>query len=49
MDNLRRATEEAGGGHMFWFTTLERARPEAILGEAIWELPGGGEAPQVLI
>jgi hypothetical protein len=38
--NLRRATEQAGGGAVFWFTTLAQATPEAILAAPIWQVAG---------
>jgi DNA-binding PadR family transcriptional regulator len=38
--NLKRATEEVGGGAMFWFTTFAQATPEQILGRAAWQVAG---------
>jgi len=48
MLNLLRSTRRAGGGAMFWFTTLSQARAESILSAPIWRIPGQ-EAPSVLI
>jgi len=36
--NLKRATEEAGGGQMFWFSTFEEAKPDKILRTPIWRV-----------
>ena len=38
--NLKRATERAGGGRLFWFTTHEQALPERILRDPIWVVAG---------
>ena len=38
MANLKRATEEVGGGQMFWFTTVEEAQPDTILTAPIWHV-----------
>lgn len=38
--NLKRATEQAGGGVVFWFTTLKRAGAEAALTQPIWQVAG---------
>jgi len=38
MANLKRATEEVGGGQMFWFTTIEEAQPDTILTAPIWQV-----------
>lgn len=38
--NLKRATEEVGGGPMFWFTTFEQATSDKILGTAAWQVAG---------
>jgi hypothetical protein len=40
MANLKRTTEKAGGGQMFWFTTLEHAQPGEFLNEPVWEVAG---------
>ncbi|MHB1357696.1 MAG: replication-relaxation family protein [Anaerolineae bacterium] len=40
MANLLRATEEAGGGSVFWFTTLELAQSGDVLTEPIWQVVG---------
>jgi hypothetical protein len=39
-ENLKRATEGVGGGRLFWFTTLDQAQPEAVLGAPIWQVAG---------
>ena len=38
LTNLRRTTEEAGGGCMFWFTTLAQAQPRGILSFPVWQV-----------
>jgi hypothetical protein len=38
--HLRRATERAGGGRLFWFTTHEQTQSEQILGGPIWAVAG---------
>ncbi|MHB1356701.1 MAG: replication-relaxation family protein [Anaerolineae bacterium] len=38
--NLLHATEKAGGGSVFWFTTLELAQSGAVLTEPIWQVVG---------
>lgn len=40
LENLKRITEDAGGGSLFWFTTFDEARRETILGEPIWSYAG---------
>jgi len=40
LTNLQRATEEAGGGSLFWFTTLGLVQPETVLSEPIWQVAG---------
>ncbi|NLF15351.1 MAG: hypothetical protein GX597_26470 [Anaerolineaceae bacterium] len=40
LSNLKRATEEAGGGNIFWFTTDQHLRPEAILTQPVWQVAG---------
>ena len=40
LTNLRHATEEVGGGSIFWFTTLELAQFGAVLAEPIWQVAG---------
>lgn len=45
--NLKRTTEEAGGGDRFWFTTLDRAASNAVLFLPIWKLAGDqADAPE---
>ena len=39
-ENLKRATESVGGGRLFWFTTLDQAQPEDVLGAPIWQIAG---------
>lgn len=46
--NLKRATEEAGGGQIFWFTTEEEASEQRLLADAIWWM-AGVEARQKLL
>ena len=38
--NLKRTTEEAGGGRMFWFTTRDLARHDAIFAQPVWQVAG---------
>ena len=38
--NLKRATEGAGGGPMFWFATLGEAMASAVLRQPIWQVAG---------
>jgi hypothetical protein len=40
MANLKTTTEKAGGGSVFWFTTLKEATPENILSSPIWSVAG---------
>lgn len=40
LGNLKGTTEGAGGGQTFWFTTMERVTPEAVLTGAIWQMAG---------
>ncbi|MBM3302427.1 MAG: replication-relaxation family protein, partial [Deltaproteobacteria bacterium] len=40
LSNLKRTTEAAGGGGMFWFTTLEQAQAEQILTVPVWQVAG---------
>lgn len=44
LSNIKRATEETGGGQMFWFTTFEKAQPEEVLKLPIWKVAGQQEA-----
>jgi hypothetical protein len=41
--NLKRATEQAGGREMFWFTTVAEAQPEGMVGKPIWQVAGQEE------
>ena len=36
--NLKRTTEQASGGRMFWFTTFEQAQPNTLLTHPIWQV-----------
>lgn len=46
--HLKAATERAGGASLFWFTTFQRAAPEAILTRPIWRVAGWpNEAPLI--
>ena len=38
--NLKRATQRAGGGQMFWFTTVDKAVEAKVLQVAIWQMAG---------
>ena len=38
--NLKRVTEKAGGGSLFWFTTHDHLQPEAVLSGQIWQVAG---------
>ena len=38
LTNLKRTTEEAGGGPMFWFTPLAQSQPRAILSLPMWQV-----------
>ena len=40
LNNLVKATEEAGGNNYFWFTTFEQIAAERILSEPIWRVTG---------
>ena len=40
LTNLRRTTEEAGGGRMFWFTTRDLARHDTIFAQPVWQVAG---------
>ena len=42
--NLKRTTEQAGGGARFWFTTLTRATSGTVLSAPIWQIAGLQEA-----
>ena len=46
--NLKRATEQAGGREMFWFSTVEQASEEQVLSAPIWQV-GGQEGLQPLV
>lgn len=37
-NNLRKATETAGGKQRFWFTTLDQITPQTILTTPIWQV-----------
>jgi DNA-binding PadR family transcriptional regulator len=41
--NLKRATEQARGREMFWFTTVEQAQPEGMVAKPIWQVAGREE------
>jgi len=43
LGSLKRATERVGGHSLFWLTTLDRASPEAVLGQTIWYVAGQEE------
>jgi len=46
--HLKAATEKAGGGPLFWFTTVQAASREAILTRLIWRVAGWqGEHPLI--
>jgi hypothetical protein len=38
--NLKAATEKAGGGVMFWFTTLDVVNTGNVLNAPIWQVAG---------
>ena len=38
--NLKRTTEQAGGGRLFWFTTLEEMSSRNTLEQPIWQVAG---------
>ena len=40
MANLKSTTQKAGGGTMFWFTTLQQIQAGDLLNEAVWEVAG---------
>ena len=46
--NLKRTTERAGGGPLFWFTTGEEAGAEAILCDPIWQVAGQGARQRLI-
>lgn len=48
LEHLKGATENAGGRAQFWFTLLERVRPDSVLTEPIWRVAGRQNA-QVLV
>lgn len=41
LQNLIRATEQAGGGGRFWFTTFDKVTSETVLSGKIWNIAGG--------
>jgi hypothetical protein len=46
--NLKRATEEAGGRHRFWFSNLAKIAHEDVLSAAIWKVAGSSELFPIL-
>lgn len=40
LENLKRATEQAGASSLFWFTTLELVRADTVVTGAIWQVAG---------
>jgi len=46
--NLKRTTERAGGGSMFWFATLGEVTANAVLHRPIWRVAGQEEAHALL-
>lgn len=46
--NLKKVTEKAGGGKMFWFTTLDQVTPESVLHSSIW-VRASEDSPRCLI
>ena len=38
--NLKRATEDTGGGSLFWFSTHDHLQPEAVLSQQFWQVAG---------
>ena len=49
LDNLKQATERAGGGHRFYFTTFDQATVAGqILTEPIWEVAGAQSTATLL-
>ena len=46
--NLKRTTEKARGGTMFWFTTQDRATPSAVLSEPVWRVGGSDGLSQLI-
>lgn len=36
--NLKETTRKAGGGEVFWFTTIDKVTPESVLFAPIWRL-----------
>jgi len=49
LTNLKRTTEEAGGGRMFWFTALAQAQVRAILALPIWQVAMQSDAQPLLV
>lgn len=50
MKNLKRTTESAGGGRLFWFTTFDQVQSRNILKDPIWHIAGDlGQGPAALI
>lgn len=46
--NLKKTTEQAGGGRLFWFTTFNQATQEKILSASIWQIAGqSGASPLI--
>ena len=38
--NLKRATEEAGGGNWFWFAVLSQLDEQHVLSGPLWQVAG---------
>lgn len=47
-DNLKKATEQAEGGNLFWFTTLGEVTPQTVLALPIWAVAQETQ-PSILI
>jgi len=48
LTNLKRTTERAGGGPLFWFATLSEVTADAVLHRPIWRVAGQEEAHALL-
>lgn len=46
--NLKRATEDAGGARVFWFSVLDDILPETVLDSPIWQVAGQAEQFQLI-
>ncbi len=44
LSNRKKTTEHAGGGKVFWFTTIDKVTQHAVLNSAIWSVPAEAAA-----